>query len=403
MKNYDVPILVYHSVGIPNKKWNWNYLTCPYPLFEKHLKILKKRGYQTISLKDLHGYMMNGKPIPKKSIVITFDDGYVDNWIFAYPLLEKYDMCGTVFINPEFVDKRDIKRPLFPSIDKYNENEITGFLSWNEIKEMDKRGIIYSESHALTHTWYPISGKILDFRYFNDKHIWMTWNDNVDRKPKLQIDDHELIKLGAPVYESAKSLLAKRYFPDIDFENEIFRFIEQNGGQVFFKKEDWKDQLFQFVNRFRKDNILNDCYENDFSYQARIKFELLESKNILEQKLEKEITFLCWPGGSASEVGMRIAKSLGYNFFNSARDLDSVQRKKIKNVLKGGDRVKRFAPYFYWDGQEDQNSKIVYSNGFWLDLMLVRYSNKFWSKYWYWILIGFFQFAFKMKYQYHTK
>ena len=39
-----------------------------------------------------------------KDIVLTFDDGYLDNWVFAYPLLEKYNLRGTIFVNPEFVD-----------------------------------------------------------------------------------------------------------------------------------------------------------------------------------------------------------------------------------------------------------------------------------------------------------
>ena len=52
---------------------------------------------------------LKGKNIPEKSIVLTFDDGYADIWIYAYPLLKKYGMCGTVFINPDFVDREKYK------------------------------------------------------------------------------------------------------------------------------------------------------------------------------------------------------------------------------------------------------------------------------------------------------
>ena len=55
---------------------------------------------------------------------------------------------------------------------------------------------------------------------------------------------------------------------------------------------------------------------------------------------------------------MTIAKDLGYKFFNSARDMSSEQRKKIKNVRFGGARVKRFTPHIYWDGRENKDSHI---------------------------------------------
>ena len=55
--NQPVPVLMYHSVGIPNNRWNWNYLTCPFELFENQLRTLKKNGYKSIGLPDLYNYI----------------------------------------------------------------------------------------------------------------------------------------------------------------------------------------------------------------------------------------------------------------------------------------------------------------------------------------------------------
>ena len=66
MNNYDVPVLMYHSIGIPNKKWNWNYLTCPFDRFEEQLLAIKNSGYKTISLNKLYEYMVEGKEYTRK-------------------------------------------------------------------------------------------------------------------------------------------------------------------------------------------------------------------------------------------------------------------------------------------------------------------------------------------------
>ena len=56
MKFQRVPVVMYHSVGIKNKNWPWNYLTCPYAKFESHLMWLKAFGFSTITLEELYQY-----------------------------------------------------------------------------------------------------------------------------------------------------------------------------------------------------------------------------------------------------------------------------------------------------------------------------------------------------------
>lgn len=386
-KSFDVPVLMYHSVGVPDKEWNWNYLTCPFDRFEGQLKAIKQLGYTTISLNQLYGYMVQGKTIPKKSIALTFDDGYADNWIFAYPLLKKYGMCGTVFINPDFVDKRDIKRKQYSENTDVSTLETTGFLSWEEIIQMDRDGIIFAESHALTHTWYPVSDKLIDFRHPGDDYIWMTWNEHPDLKYKLQKDDPDLVELGSPVYENGKSLMSPRYFPDFELKHYLSSLVSNNGGADFFKSQNWRENLITAYQKYNNTHSTKGDFENQESFIERIRFELKYTKELLEKKLQREITFLCWPGGSATETGMCIAKALGYRFFNAARDMSAIERKGIKNIRFGGDRVTRFTPFTFWDGQENRDSKVIYMGNFRMYLRLIRYSEKYFSKYWYKLLL----------------
>jgi len=357
-----IQVLMYHSIGIPNEKWNWNYLTCPYQIFEKQLITLKKNGYTTISLKELYDFMLLGTSLPENSIVLTFDDGYLDNWVFAYPLLKKYGMKGTVFINPEFVDKRDVIRKRFDQGTNVTELETEGFLSWNELQIMDKEAVILVESHAMTHTWYPNSNKIIDFRHPSDNYLWMTWNNNVSEKPFLQMDNTVLVNYGEPVYEHEKSLSARRFFPDERLAFHLIEFSKNN--PIIFSNENYKKNLMVEVEKYSQANNLVNYYETENDYHNRIYYELTTSKEILEKKLNKNIFFLCWPGGSATKIGMKIAESVGYTFFNSARDMSLKERKKIRNAQNiKYNRIDRFVPMFYFNGTEDFNSKIIFSFG----------------------------------------
>ena len=157
----------------------------------------------------MYEYIFQSKAIPKKSIVLTFDDGYLDNWVFAYPIMKKYDFQGTIYVNPEFVDLNGGLRKRYDETDNIKSLQTTGFLSWDEMREMEKAGVIYLQSHSLIHTWYPNSDKIINFMHPGDPYIWMTWNNHVNLKYKLQIDNESLVESGEPAYENQMSLSGK--------------------------------------------------------------------------------------------------------------------------------------------------------------------------------------------------
>lgn len=377
MTYQNVPVIMLHSVGVSNPQWSWNYLTCPYQCFEAQLRVIKRKGYSTISLKQLEGYMLYGEEIPKKSIAITFDDGYADIWIYAYPLLKKHGMCATVFINPDFVDPRDDLNAQHGSDAFLNPS---GFLSWPEIQKMDRDGVVYSESHALTHTWYPISPKIIDFRHPDDSYLWMTWNEFPEKKHTLQFDNPKLKKLGEPVYAHEKSLLSPRYFPNPLIRTHLIDYVQKQGGTDFFSNPNWRNLLFEEVAKLQSSNHSQGTVETTQAYHDRITHELSSSKEILEAKLGREISFLCWPGGSATSIGMEIAQNTGYRLFNTARDMSPLARKHTKNQAFGGNRVQRFTPVTFFNGKENSNSKIVYAGTFWMMIYLWRMKDTTFSK-----------------------
>jgi peptidoglycan/xylan/chitin deacetylase (PgdA/CDA1 family) len=295
-----VPVIMHHSVGVIDRGWQWNHLTCPYRLFEDQLKWLKRKNYHSISLEHLYEYMKNGIVLPENPVVLTFDDGYQDNWTYAYPLLKKYGFQATIFVSPEFVDPTEEYRPNLEDVwakkSRTDHLQTTGFLSWREMEEMESEGIIDIQSHAMTHTWYFRSSRIVDFRHPGDGYIWMTWNSHPEKKPYLQRDDEKLIDYGSPVYQYGKSLEVKRYFPDENLKTALLDYVKEKGIRNLFR-DDWKTDLFRFVHDYRKNHEVQDGYETEQEYLERVKGELEKSKKIIEERLGKEVKFLCWPGG----------------------------------------------------------------------------------------------------------
>lgn len=375
-KETAVPVFMYHSVGIPLRDFKWRHLTCPFKIFENQIKWLQRHGFITISLNDLYEYIFYGKKIPQRSVILTFDDGYADNWVFAYPIMKKYGMKGTVFVNPEFIDKRDIIRKTIEEVTSPSElrrEDFLGFLSWNEIRAAEKTGVFEIESHAMSHSWYPTSEKIIDFRHPGDSYIWMTWNQHPDRKPYLQLDDPELVNYGEPVYEYGKSLNSRRFIPNERISEELINYVNEKGNKEFFSRKRWKEKLFTKAEELRKRFDPGE-YEPQSEYLDRIRWELSESKKILENKLGRKIEFLCWPGGSSTEEGLSIAKAAGYKMTTTGRDLSRSTRRSLKNLpSQKSERIARISPVLYWDGEISRSSRMVYDSGLTLMLKIMQY------------------------------
>ena len=82
-----VPVLNYHQV----EDKDGNPLTLYCDQFDQQMAYLAEEGYHTITLDEMMDAAENGTPLPEKPVVITLDDGYVDNYEYAYPILKNMD------------------------------------------------------------------------------------------------------------------------------------------------------------------------------------------------------------------------------------------------------------------------------------------------------------------------
>lgn len=92
---YEIPVLLYHRIG-----YTTGGLTVSPEQFASDLCWLNNMGYHSITLEQFTGFILDrpAANLPEKSVLITFDDGYLDNYENAFPILQQYSMVGTFFI-----------------------------------------------------------------------------------------------------------------------------------------------------------------------------------------------------------------------------------------------------------------------------------------------------------------
>ena len=102
-RNYiNVPIIMYHSV-LPDASKQGDYVVTPSQL-EGDLAYLKENGYKAVTLDSLIGYCEFKNELPEKPVVITFDDGQLNNLTYALPLLERYDFCAAFSVVGRYME-----------------------------------------------------------------------------------------------------------------------------------------------------------------------------------------------------------------------------------------------------------------------------------------------------------
>ena len=323
-----VPALMFHSAGLENHPWAWSYISEPVASFEAKIARLKARGFTGVFWSDVYDHMAGKRKLAKDSILLTFDDGYLDNWVHVYPILRKYGMKGTIFVSPDFVDPTAGMRPNMEDVAAGHcsaaELQVAGFLSWAEMKEMERSGLVDIESHAMTHTWYFNGPRIKRFHAPHQvtPYPWLFWNSRPERKPfYLNENQQEFVPWGSPILEHGKSLETRRFFPDEDALAIFTRFVTEKGGRVFFEHADWQVELEGLSRQRFPDGRLPGTYESDAAMKDRLLYELQRSKQLIEHNLGKPVDFICWPGGANDERVQQIAREVGFKAWTlSSRD-----------------------------------------------------------------------------------
>jgi len=127
---FDIPIFAYHRFGDDR----YPSTNISVDVFEKQLQFLKENNYRVFTFGDAVTKWKNNYSFPKKSVILTIDDGYLSFYSGAFPLLAKYDLPATVFVQTGTVGGVD-------------------FMNWTQINEIQKEGIEIG-NHSKSHNYF---------------------------------------------------------------------------------------------------------------------------------------------------------------------------------------------------------------------------------------------------------
>ncbi len=142
-----IPVICYHKVGLPVKRDKRPALFIKPFQFKLQMFIIKILGYKTISLNEFLNFLKGVKISVKKPIIITFDDGYENNYTTAYPILKKMKLTATICICTGFIGK---KGAIFEKEKKIKGKMPEDYLTKEEIIGMFQNGISFC-SHGVNH------------------------------------------------------------------------------------------------------------------------------------------------------------------------------------------------------------------------------------------------------------
>ncbi len=138
-----LPVLMYHKIGIPPGNSKIKKLWVSTKKFTKQMSYLKQKGYNSITFIDLIESIKSGKALPDNPVIITFDDGYENNYIEAFPVLKKFGFKATIFLVAEYIGGDNLWHD--PDTEPYEK-----MMTWEQILQMQDYGIEFG-SHTLHH------------------------------------------------------------------------------------------------------------------------------------------------------------------------------------------------------------------------------------------------------------
>lgn len=215
-KSARVPILMYHYIANnpnPTDKARDSLSVVP-DEFTNQMKFLATNGFNAISFDTLYAFLKGDTNLPPKPVIITFDDGYEDFYLNAYPILRQFGLRSVVFIPTGLVGQGY-------------------YMNWDQIREIDSSGLVSFQAHSITHpnlttisdtdlqNQITQSKKILEsqlgkivntFAYpygISDQRVWQmvktagfvgaagTWNGNIESEGTIY--DMPRIRIGGKV------------------------------------------------------------------------------------------------------------------------------------------------------------------------------------------------------------
>lgn len=268
-----VPCLTWHSVSADASWLPWAAETSVRPeTLDRQLTQLRRLGCTAMDTAEFIRRRRAGQPVPDGTVLLHFDDGYLDNWVAAAPVLRRHGMRATLFVSLEFAAP---ERPAPQSLDDTSRPaRWDGYLSWGEIRKLDQAGadkVFDVQPHGVDHIRVPIGprevGRLTGENW--KRHAWMQWAATDGSKHDWYLPENPpAVPAGTAIPESEAALAAPAYA----------------AGRR----------------------------ESEAEYTARVRAELARCRAEFKARLGKMPELFCWPQNRTSALARRIAAEEGY-------------------------------------------------------------------------------------------
>ncbi|MDR2123867.1 MAG: polysaccharide deacetylase family protein [Desulfovibrio sp.] len=290
--------------------------------FEEHCRALAENGICGVGLREAEEFLLHGESLPERSLLITFDDGFFDNYLHALPLLHKYGHRGAVFVvsariaeGAARVSPEDLKAgriPYFPEVRLPAELGADGpvrrdiFLNNGELRAMDRDGTLTPASHGRGHYGVFLGPEYSD--PFLPRSLSRTFF----------YTDLGVV-FGLPDFRIGPGLLHRAFVLNPAFVEAVKALVPQDFAALnrFSRSAAGLADLERLYGRFAGNM---GRFETQAEGRARMHLELAGGKEDLEKMLGREVRSLCWPWGKYGEEAVRLAREAGFTVFFTTKE-----------------------------------------------------------------------------------
>lgn len=320
MQTLSPPVLYFHSVAPrPFAGWPLRFLTMRLDRFEQQMRYLRDRGYRAIFLDEWAAMRRGEQPLDERAVCLTFDDGLLDNWVYAFPIARKYGMKITLFVCPELIETGDHVRPNLEDVwegrCRLGDLQGLGQLSWGELCRMQASGLADVQSHTMSHAKFPVSDRLRGFYYGGFAGFYPILNTYpLSEKPLYSQDKgfEQRLPWGTPLFEEQSAVIARRKVVSAAFMEEISGLAEKYDLTILEHRPIFERKAKQIYQDWKSADSLIVSEETEAEYGQRLRYEIAYSRRVLEKRLQKPVHFLCWPHGDNSLPAHLIALESGY-------------------------------------------------------------------------------------------
>jgi len=301
----DVPVFVFHSIE---------------PIeFEAQLAFLSDNGYRTLSADQFLDHLAGGQAAPRRSVLLTIDDGRASVWSFALPLLKKYEATAVVFLIPGYIPSAETPSPSIEDVwagrrangqVAFRDPEL---MSWTEIKQAAASGSLDFQAHTLYHHRVPVEGRVVDYINPSMRDALFDLPVEPGQEDRLLRQGIESI-YGAPVYEHDSLMSGRpRFHGDHELSQACVAHVAARGGSAFFGSSSWRSELDLVVREWRAEHGDRGRLETSAALQDAMIDDLRRTRQLIEAQLPgQRVRHLCLPYTLGSPQADSAARAADY-------------------------------------------------------------------------------------------